>query len=194
MNPTIKDSRKLIGWILLFIPMLIVFRFDDVKGGLLLDKADYKQATGLIIRSQYKRDGKHTFNVVYKYVVKGNIYHSDKVNFGSTRYNEKVKAQDIVDKYPKGSKVTVYYLASDPYWAVLEPDVNDNASFLLMVIIVILLTGMVILFTFFKVKEDERQGRIESTKGTAKPKIIKNRRKRKEGLNSSVGLLPIFDS
>lgn len=55
-------------------------------------------------------------HIVYTYKIGSNIFASDRVSFSP----EANRAPSLVDKYPKGKKVTVYYSPDNPSSAVLE--------------------------------------------------------------------------
>jgi hypothetical protein len=63
-------------------------------------------------------------NVFYEYSVKSNKYSSDKISFGDYSSSNQSHAQNIVNRYPRGKDVKVYYNPEDPQLAVLEPGVS----------------------------------------------------------------------
>ena len=73
----------------------------------------------------------------YRIVVADSRYSSDNVSFGQYSGNRS-HAEEIVAKYPVGSRVTVYYDPEDVATAVLEPGVTWSSY---------LLIGMGVLFT-----------------------------------------------
>jgi len=58
--------------------------------------------------------------VRYEYVVDGRTYTCDCVSFGDHSSSDAARAQKVVNRYPKGTKVTAYYDPEDPRLAVLE--------------------------------------------------------------------------
>jgi hypothetical protein len=59
--------------------------------------------------------------VRYQYLVGGNRYTSDRISFsGGEGGEKKSEAEAVVDRYPSGQKVIVYYDPNDPQRAVLE--------------------------------------------------------------------------
>lgn len=59
--------------------------------------------------------------VQYEYQVEGVTYEGDRIQFGSSRERSRFRAQDVVDRYPITSEVTVYYDPANPSKSVLEP-------------------------------------------------------------------------
>ena len=75
--------------------------------------------------------------VRYQYVVNGRTYTGDRIwttNMGSTRG----WARSIIDEFPPGSEVTVYYDPADPANALLKP--GNSTPAILMLLLGILLT------------------------------------------------------
>lgn len=59
--------------------------------------------------------------VLYEYSVHGERYSSDLVSFGEFGSHNTKNAQRIVDEYPAGKSVVVYYDPDNPDVAVLRP-------------------------------------------------------------------------
>jgi hypothetical protein len=75
----------------------------------------------------------HTFwpDISYDYQVAGVSYSSTRVSFGGLwqiYYNRSNKSQAarVLDHYPKGRQVSVFYDPSDPGIAILEPKITDR--------------------------------------------------------------------
>ena len=65
--------------------------------------------------------------IIYGYNVIGSDYESSKISFGLKRtYNTVAKANQVLENYPKGSAVTVYYNPDNPSEAVLERKVGSK--------------------------------------------------------------------
>jgi hypothetical protein len=61
--------------------------------------------------------------VVYTFIVDGVLYKSTDIDFGVHSGNisySKGQAQEIVDRYPKDTQVTVYYKSGNPKYSALE--------------------------------------------------------------------------
>lgn len=59
--------------------------------------------------------------VSYRYSVGKRRYISTALNFDGGGYFSRSEAQRVVDRYPVGKQITVYYNPGDPTVAVLEP-------------------------------------------------------------------------
>lgn len=84
--------------------------------------------------------------VMFAYKVEGVPYSSDKVIFGSDSYDSRYKAEKVVNKYPAGTDVTVYYDPESPDYAVLEPGMKSSSYAMLIMGIVFLGTGVITSF------------------------------------------------
>lgn len=69
--------------------------------------------------------------VVYDYRIGDKQYSCGRVSFGQYGYSRDQCAGSIVDRYPKGGTVRVYYKPDEPDVAVLEPGVSDGVFLLI---------------------------------------------------------------
>lgn len=85
--------------------------------------------------------------VNFTYEANGNTYESDRVNidYGMRTSNIR-KQQSVVEQYPVGSNVTVYYDPEDPSQSVLEKKVN-GAFTTILVSAVFIAIGVVLAVT-----------------------------------------------
>ena len=58
--------------------------------------------------------------VAYRYQIQGRPYTGSRIEFGGERGGDQKWAQKIVNKYPAGKKVDVYYNPQDLQYAILE--------------------------------------------------------------------------
>lgn len=65
-------------------------------------------------------------DVRYEYRVDANRYSGNKVSFGEYSSSNRGHAERIVDRYPKGKSVEVFYNPDKPDTAVLEPGVSGG--------------------------------------------------------------------
>lgn len=86
----------------------------------------WASSAGVVIKSRVEVSGGETTSVypkiVYEYGVGGQTYQNDNIRPGDDHYNAMVgsRAYDIVDKYPVGSAVIVYYNPANPAQSSLE--------------------------------------------------------------------------
>jgi hypothetical protein len=68
--------------------------------------------------------------VLYDYQVGGISYSGSRVLFASyrplNRYWNQADAQSIVDRYPQGKQVKVFYAPNNPHNSVLEPGISNS--------------------------------------------------------------------
>lgn len=74
--------------------------------------------------------GTHHANVQYDFIINGTTYSGDEVAYGDYGSSNSSHARKIVNRYPVGKEVKVYYLPDDPYECVLEPGTKLQAWFL----------------------------------------------------------------
>ncbi|NJN44561.1 MAG: DUF3592 domain-containing protein [Anaerolineae bacterium] len=65
--------------------------------------------------------------VTYTYQVNGIFYENGTIKFGENSYSSQRKAQEILNRYPVGQMVSVYYDPDKPGRAVLEPGVSGGS-------------------------------------------------------------------
>jgi hypothetical protein len=126
-----------IGFLILvstFIPIAGIFgglgwlltkRSKDAKS-MLAAAQSWHSTRGEIITSRVEvSGGEYTrvhYRVVYQYTVGGIDYQGNQVRAGDTHYASYTTKQtyDIVDRYPVGAEVTVYYDPTNPVISALE--------------------------------------------------------------------------
>jgi hypothetical protein len=69
----------------------------------------------------------YSAEVNYAYAVNDKSFTSQRIRFGNINTGNPMYPTHLVDKYPASSSVTVYYSASDPSVAVLEPGIQTAA-------------------------------------------------------------------
>jgi hypothetical protein len=69
--------------------------------------------------------------VTYRFQIDGQIFASSQIKFGENSYGSRRKAQEIVNQYPVGKQVMVYYEPERPTNAVLEPGVSAGSYLVL---------------------------------------------------------------
>jgi hypothetical protein len=105
----------------------------EMKGA--LEARSWPQTEGTIIASSVtertRRESNHRTRttyfpqVHYRYQVDGHPYTGSRIQFGVGDYGGGQQwAQKVVDRYPTGKKVTVYYKLQEPHYAVLEAGFN----------------------------------------------------------------------
>lgn len=140
------------SWVLYFIIIVCLIFFGIGIGmlvklakhyGKLQQSKNWLSTNGKIISSDLDAqistddDGYQTTTylakVFFTYEVNGNSYESDRVNFDyGMRTSNVRKPQSVVEQYPTGSDVTVYYDPENPQQSVLEKRVNGTFATILV--------------------------------------------------------------
>ncbi len=118
--------------------------------------SDWPTVQGSVVSSEVSRSrssgGKnrtkttYQSDVLYDYVVNGTTYSANKVSFGEVGRGTPAPAREIVNRYPKGKNVTVYYNPDKPETAVLEPGMSAAVYFVSGFGGVFLFFGLLVLF------------------------------------------------
>lgn len=142
------DFTELFPWLFgaggIFLTVIIVFcttvPFLLIFGGLgyflykrsrqanqvLASSQAWRQTTGIVVKSRVEVSGGETTSVnprvVYEYEVGGRRYSSEQIRAGDRFFAMRSSgdAYDIVDRYPVGTAIAVFYDPNDPNQAALE--------------------------------------------------------------------------
>jgi hypothetical protein len=68
--------------------------------------------------------------VLYDYTVDGTQYSSNRIGYGDYGSSNPGHAREVVNQYPKGSKVEVFYMPDHPEESVLEPGIHLRTYFI----------------------------------------------------------------
>jgi hypothetical protein len=123
----------MIGYIVtILISGVVLFKFgQDILRG--LRSRSWPTAEGRINDARIQahqssdEDGTSTTYgaaVHYSYNVSGQEFQSTRRTFTDARTSSSKRAQRILERYPQGSSVTVYYRPDNPSMSVLEPGVG----------------------------------------------------------------------
>jgi len=109
--------------------------------------AAWPSVTGKVIAAEVQDQSDDTNSaysphVTYRYAVDNHFFTRDTLQFGEDTYINIESAQRVLDGYPIGSEVTVYYDPKDPGRAALRPGTSDG-SYLLLVIGIFLIVGAI---------------------------------------------------
>ena len=99
--------------------------------------------------------------VEYRYKVAGKLYRGTRIWFrhsvtaGAIRVGDReFQADEVVERYPVGAEVVVYFNAADPEDAVLELHVGASSSFLSYTSIAVAVMGLLlVLLSVFRRSE-----------------------------------------
>jgi len=107
------------------------------------------QITDALLDYSTDADGGDSYSpqVTYTYAVNGRSYESQTIKFGENSYGSKRQAQAILDRYPNGQRIAVFYDPTQPDRAVLEPGVSGGSYIVLA--IGVLFVGLSLLWIVF---------------------------------------------
>jgi len=97
-------------------------------------------------------------NVRYQYQIDGRQHTGHRIVFGNVSGGLKFFAQRIVNRYPSGRTVTVYYNPDQPQYAILETGFTWSSLFILLGGIVFFAAGVLCLKAYLKGKQTARAG------------------------------------
>lgn len=106
---------------------------------------------GIIVESEmeYHRsnEGSGTYHarILYDYTVGGVLYSGDQVAYGDYGSSDSSHARSIVNRYPKGQSVLVYYDPNQPEESVLERGIQAQIFFLPAFGLVFLIAGLIMM-------------------------------------------------
>jgi len=96
----------------------------------------WPQAKGEILSSELKGQSRgkdrtrYYTRILYRYTVNNTDYESGKVGFHDAMSTDRKYVKGIVERYPKGKEVTVFYHPKKPGLAVLEPGLTVTIGIL----------------------------------------------------------------
>lgn len=110
-------------------------------------------------KSSHRDSNNHTSTVYtpkirYQYQVEGKHYTCNRIEFGGESGGKRSKAKKVVDKYPSGKKVTVYYNPQDPKVAVLKAGFSWGALFAFLAGIIFFGVGIICYRGYRRNKEE----------------------------------------
>ena len=127
----VKKAKASTGW-------------PTVEGTVVSAKVERKKST-----SGRRRGSSTTYKaeVVYDYSVEDTPYSSNRISFGEYSSGNPNHARQIVNRYPQGGEVTVYFKPGQPKISVLEPGESWSTYMPLGMGVVFFLMGLIVLFS-----------------------------------------------
>ena len=123
---------RYLKWIVFFVGLSFI---NHVKEDLYYayKSSSWTPVQGMILESALatpspEKDRPQTYvpEITYRYEVSGKKIRNNRVSF-EREFRDKSQAASIVEKYPRGKPVTVFYNPSSPSQAVLEPGIKISA-------------------------------------------------------------------
>jgi len=121
--------------------------------GLLLarESVGWPSVDGVVVASEVSQSrsskGGTTYHaeVMYDYEVDQTIYSSNRIGYGDYGSSNPGHARQVVNEYPKGKRVTVFYQQENPEESCLEPGIQQRTFFLPTFGAVFFLAGLAML-------------------------------------------------
>jgi hypothetical protein len=145
VNPVPRQGRWFLGLFIVVGAVLICVGFWNVVRS--VRSEFWPTAEGVILSAKMEshrgQKGGTTYSASmgYDYVVAGSHYDGSRFAIGAMSASGQY-AQGILDRYPVGKKVQVYYSPGDPQDSVLEPGIHGGTGICFGVGIVFMLAGM----------------------------------------------------
>ena len=137
MSPIVRIFFSRIFPLPFLIDGVTVFAFGTRNFFRAESSTGWPTTTGMIETSsvEYHTDndnggGTYHAHVFYHYSLNGTTYNGDRVAYGDYGESNPAHARHIVNRYPAGSNVTVYYMQDKPEECLLEPGIQGQTWFL----------------------------------------------------------------
>jgi len=131
--------------------------WNETEGVILTSEITSHQETNPDSEGHYETETYYDVNIVYQYTVIGVNYSYHRISFSdfasTPNHNE---AQQLVNKYPAGENVTVFYNPNNPSEAVLEPGITNTNNIFLIIGIILIIAGIVFLYFALRRKREEQ--------------------------------------
>lgn len=154
-----RQGCGIVGTIILLVIFCLVGAGVSVYGSVVLQNAavskTWPTASGRILLAQVDTDTDedgttYSADVSYEYFINDQRYQDDTVSFGEYGSGNPKHAQEIVDRYPVGQAVTVYYDPEQPKTAVLEPGVTWSSYLMLGIgLLFMFIPGIIMISSLF---------------------------------------------
>ncbi len=104
------------------------------------DSVDWPSTQGTVVESSVERQrssgskgrSSTTYHaeILYEFTVEGTTFNGDRVAYGDFGSSNPSHARSIVNRYPQGKNVSVYYMLGSPEECLLEPGLKGQSLFL----------------------------------------------------------------
>ena len=163
MSPTAQFLfGKVFGWIMILAGAVALY-FGVVSLQRAKESVSWPTVQGVIEesrverdRSDARKDATYLQKICYSFEVEGAKHSGTRVAYGDYSSSDLSHAQGIVDRYPVGKQVSVYYQPGKPDECLLEPGVTAQAWFMPGFGLTLLVGG--VLWAAFMPRVAARQG------------------------------------
>ena len=127
----------------------VALTFVLIKVFLAIEAKNWPSADGIILDSFIFKGENHGRiykpKITYKYHVNGKDFVSENLDFSGKWYKSKKKVDLLIEQYPPGKKILVYYKEGDPKVAVLEPKLKFEQILCLIGCLVLLVPSFIVI-------------------------------------------------
>lgn len=142
----------------IFGVMIAIWGWNNYTGAKASE--NWPSTDGVVVSSKVEVDeGKsadqeprYTAVVMYKYNIKGYEYTADKVSYSLKSSLKQSDANRVIDRYPQGKKVKVYYNPDKHHIAVLEPGMASASYFPIIFGIMVTVFCILVIVVVFRKK------------------------------------------
>jgi hypothetical protein len=162
MSPAVKIFfGRVFPWPFILIGALVSFigirNFVQTS-----ESVNWPIAQGIIRTSSVEyhssnKGGTYHAHIFYNYNLNGATYSGDRVAYGDYGSSNPSHAQEIVNRYPAGKNVTIYYMPNEPEECLLEPGIKPQTWLVPGFGIVFFSTGIVMVVFLPKLFEKAYQ-------------------------------------
>jgi hypothetical protein len=133
--------------------------------GIVLARAstDWPHTVGRVVSSTLEFDAERMAypRILYEFYLDGTRFQGDRVHYGGYRSRDDPYALDLVEQYPEGREVVVYYMPDNPGSCVLEPGIVWHTWLLPGVGAVFLIIGCFLLAVVPRLVRNESPPAVE---------------------------------
>ena len=101
--------------------------WPSTQGKVVASSVEHRRGT----RGNGRSRTSYLAKVLYEFSVEGTMFNGDRIAYGEYGSSSPSDARRIVDRYPRGKSVTVYYMPDNPEECLLEPGLKSQLWFLL---------------------------------------------------------------
>ena len=138
---------------------------DQGKGqcGLALFSGEIVSSSVERHRSAGDRRATYRAEVLYEFSAEGTTFNGDRVAYGDYGSKRPSYARRIVNRYPEGKSIRVYYMPGNPEECLLEPGLKLQVWFLPSLGLIFLIAGSLIAYFSGQRKRAGKQDSISTT-------------------------------
>jgi hypothetical protein len=130
----IKDAQASSSWL-------------STEGKIISSRVGSKTNTNYAAGRTINSAANYSADISYEYTVGGMKYSSKRISFGDYGNSDYSRAEEIINRYPEGKKIQVFYKLSDPNNSVLEPGIPLSIYVFIGAGVLLLIFGSSVLYS-----------------------------------------------